>query len=198
MPSNTPPNEYAPVQWGGPTEYAFTCPSGQKCRMKDLGIEEMAAIGIMDQLDTIGVLVQEKHIERTQGKKPQDRKAKKPTRAQQAAQEQADVVSWMRDPQKFLAIGTMLNKVTAACVLEPVIENPYVPVDENDPSKGERKRTSAERLEGAIYADSVAFADKMAIFQRAWKGVAELEDFREGPGEDVESVEDVAEPGKDA
>lgn len=195
------PSDYSLSTWKIDDERDFTVPSGQKCRIKDLGLEDMAALGIIDQMDTLGMLVDKQHIQRVQGKKPQDRKAKKPTKAQQAAAEaaeQGEIVAWMRDRKKMSAIGTMLDKIAAACVVEPVIENPWVPVDEDDPSKGERKLRRDERVDVALYADKLPFADKMAIFEESFKGMEDLESFREGPDEDVAALPDGEEPEADA
>lgn len=190
------PSDYNLTTWKIDDERDFTVPSGQKCRIKDLGLEDMAALGIIDQMDTLGMLVEKNHVQRVQGKKPQDRKAKKPTKAQLAKQEQGEIATWLRDRKKMAAIGTMLDKIASACVVEPVVENPWVPVDPEDPSKGERKLGRDERIEIALYADKLPFNDKMAIFEEAFKGMEDLESFREGPGEDVAALPDVEEPAE--
>jgi hypothetical protein len=187
------PSNYTPTTWGQSTERDHRVPSGQLCRIKDLGLEEMAEAGVIDQMDTLGYLVQTEHIDRVGGKKPQDRKTKKPTKAQKAAQEQEGMVEWLRDKTKMAAIGKMLDKVASVCVIEPPVANPYTPVDEKDPSKGERKLEPHERAPGMIYADKLKFADKMSIFQEVFQGMEDLESFREGPSEDVAALPDVEE-----
>ena len=190
------PSDYSLTSWGATTEREFTVPSGQKCLIKDLGLEEMSEVGLIDQMDTLGMLVQTEHVERVQGKKPQDRKKKKLTKAQQAAQEQTGMVEWLRDRTKMGAIGTMLDKIASVCVVEPVVFNPWILKDDSDPSKGERKLEKSERLPDAVYADNIRFADKMAIFQEVFQGMEDLETFREGPGEDVAALPDVEEPAE--
>lgn len=190
------PSDYSLTTWKLDDERDFTVPSGQKCRVKDLSLEDMAALGIIDQMDTLGMLVEKQHIQRVQGKKPQDRKAKKPTKAQQAKQEEAEITAWLRDRKKMVAIGTMLDKIASACVVEPVVENPWVPVDPEDPSKGERKLARHERLDAALYADKIQFSDKMAIFEESFKGMEDLESFRKGSSEDVDALPDGEEPAE--
>lgn len=187
------PSDYSLTSWTASTERDFKTPSGQMCRIKDLGLEEMSEVGLIDQMDTLGMLVQTEHVERVQGKKPSDRQKKKPTKAQKAAQEQAGMVEWLRDRNKMSAIGTMLDKIASVCVVEPVVFNPWVLKDEGDSSKGERKLERHERLPDTVYADNIRFADKMAIFQEVFQGMEDLETFREGPGEDVAALPDVEE-----
>lgn len=190
------PSDYALTTWRTDDERDFTTPSGQRCRIRDLGLEDMAEMGIIDQMDTLGMLVETQHIQRVQGKRPQDRKAKKQTKAQQAAQEQGELVAWLRDRQKFSAIVIMLDKIAACCVVEPVVENPWVLVDPEDPKKGERKLARPERLDAALYSDKIQFEDKMAIFEEAFKGMGDLESFREGSPEDVAALPDGEEPSE--
>lgn len=190
------PSNYSLTSWGESTERDFKVPSGQMCRIKDLGLEEMSEVGLIDQMDTLGMLVQTEHVERVAGKKPQDRKKKKPTKAEQERQEQAGMVDWLRDRKKMGAIGTMLDKIASVCVIEPVVQNPWIPVDESDSSKGERKLERHERLPDMVYADNLRFADKMAIFQEVFQGMEDLETFREGPSEDVAALPDVEKPAE--
>lgn len=184
------PSNYDLTVWKVDNESDLRTPSGQLCRVKELGLQEMAELGVIDQMDTLGMLVEEKHIKRVQGKRPQDKKL---TKAQQAAKEQGEITKMLKDKKKFGALVTLLDKVAATCVVEPVVENPWVPVDENDPEKGERKLTRSERLDAALYADVLPFNDKMTIFEFAFKGMGELESFREGSTEDVAALPDVEE-----
>lgn len=173
----------------------FVTPGRVSIIVKDLELEDMMAAGIVDQMDTLGMIVQEK-TDKAQGKtRGQGYKEKSKTKAQLAKEADAEAVSsmqamgWMKDPVKFDAISRMLNKVIVACVLEPVFESPYIGGGEDD-GFDERKRTKEERLEGALYADYVPIADKMAIFGEVFKGLGDLEPFREGSDEAVGDMAD--------
>ena len=49
---------YAPVVWGA-SEYDFTTPSGQRCRLRKLPIEQLATTGILDQITRLPGLTAE-------------------------------------------------------------------------------------------------------------------------------------------
>lgn len=186
MPSPKPQSyRDASEVWGAPKERWIVCPSGARCQVRDLEMEQIAETGLIDQMDSLGMLVEEEHVARVQGKRPQDRAKRKPTKKQQEQKEAAKMAGILRDPEQFKTIGVMLEKVAVACVLDPVLESPYIVED-----GVERKLRNDERLEGALYADSVGFGDKMHIFEQVFRGMGDLETFREGRDEDVADVAD--------
>ena len=199
MPSN-PVQESRPAaeMWGQQKDsWDFTTKRGARCHVRSLDLPDIARFGLIGAMDTLGYTVEEEHIKRVQGKRPQDRPKKKPTKAELAAQEAAKssldterMLEMLQDPQKFEAIESMITKVCVACVLEPVLENPYVPVDHKDPSKGDRKLARHERLEDVLYADKVPFMDRMDIFSEVFQGMEGWESFREESGADVADLAD--------
>lgn len=202
MPSNQN-NVGVPAEniWGGPLGRIIVCPSGARCMVRSLDMLDIVEAGLIEQMDSLGGIVDKDHIQRVQGKtkrKPSDRAPKKLTKAQEEAKNSKQLEDMLRNPSQFAAMDKMLNKVVAATVLEPVIESPYIDIDPEDPSKGERKRTASERLEHTIYADSVGFADRMFIFEEVFEGMAGLENFRSGSESDVADVADESESAEDA
>lgn len=194
MPSNPVQTSRPAAEVWGQTEdsWDFTTKSGARCHVRSLDLPDIAEHGLIDMMDTLGFLVEEEHVQRVQGKKPGDRQKKKPTKAEQAAADAAKakaegdrMMSMLKDSKKFGAIDAMITKICSACVLEPVLANPYVPVDPEDESKGERKLERHERLEGVLYADKVPFVDRMDIFGEVFQGMDGWESFREGSGQDV-------------
>lgn len=199
MPSaRTTPSRPAAEVWGQQKEsWDFTTTSGARCRVRPLDLPDLAELGLVDVMDSLGFLVEEEHVQRVQGKKPSDRQKKKPTKAQKAKAETDRLTSLLRDPKQFAIIDKMVTKVTAACVLEPVLENPYVLVDPEELEKGERKLLPHERLEDVIYADRVPFADRMEVFGEVFQGMEGWESFREGSGKDVADVADEPESAEE-
>jgi|SRR6185295_3564320 len=188
--------------WGIETDRDHICPSGAVCRIRDLEFDDIVELGLLDEMDSLGSIVQTEHIDRVQGKKPADRAARKPTKAQQAkinAEKQAEIdaatKALMKDKVQFASLSRMLDKVISVTVLEPVIESPWVPIDPEDLNKGERKLARHERLPDARYSDKVPFADKMSVFEEVFKGVEGLESFREERSEGLAAVAD--EPGSE-
>lgn len=59
---------YAPVVWAQ-REYDFITPSGQRCRMRKLRVEEVAANGLIDRIAMLPGYTQEL-VDRSEGKPP--------------------------------------------------------------------------------------------------------------------------------
>lgn len=169
----------------------FITPKGVRMIVKDLELEDMARAGLVEQFDVLGMMANEK-VAKVQGRVPQDRKPKKLTKKQQAEADAAastgSMTELMKDPAKFEAMSTMMNKIIVICVLDPVFESPYI-TEEIDGKSVERKLTEQERLEDSIYSDYVDLGEKMAIFGEVFQSVEGLADFRAGNGENVGDVE---------
>jgi len=183
-----PTNDGYGLGWGSSFQ-DLTLGSGAKCMVRKLQMEDLSELGIIDHIDMLQDIVQEDHVDRV--KKPQDRQKKKPTKADLAKQEAEDnkrTMDMMRDKAKFGKMADMIEKIVVAVVVKPQILSAYKDVD------GERVRLGPdERTGGVIYSDTIAFQDKMEIFQYAFEGVSKLSDFREGSAEDVGDVVDVEE-----
>ena len=75
-----------------------------------------------------------------------------------------DPMRMMQDRRTAIQFASLLNQVTCMVVTAPHVEMP--PENQKD------------RVDGAIYADTVGLADKMAIFQYAMGDLGKLESFR--------------------
>jgi hypothetical protein len=177
-------SKYAPTTWGATEElYDFTCPSGQVCQVKRVGLSDLLQAGLLDEMDTLGDLMQTNVVQPAKGKGPQDRQPKKPTKAQAAAAEEQAVADLMKNPKQFAAMSRLLERVVAVMVVQPKVVSPW---------DGDKK--IVDRVEGVIYTDSIRFEDQMALFGEAMgdKQMDAIASFRDGAVEGVESVEDGA------
>lgn len=165
--------------------FEIELPSGAKCLARKLQMPDVVQLGLYSKLDSLSATVQEKHIDRVQGKKPQDRKAKKPTKAeQQRAKDEQDLDalrSLLVDKEKFSETVNVISDVVMTCVIAPKILDAYV----NDPNvatadnpSGKRKLEPDERDPNAAYIDYVGLNDQMHIFSKVFDGMADLEKFR--------------------
>lgn len=76
-PSNMAPGEqdteskYSPSVWGSAPENPFSdleVPSGQTCLVRRPGVEGLMKAGVLQDLDSLSAIVDQKHIRRVQGK----------------------------------------------------------------------------------------------------------------------------------
>ena len=173
--------KYAPTTWGSgpainePTD--LKVPSGQKCLVQNPGVEGLMKAGVINDIDSLTALVDQKHI------KPNDRKAKKGSKAaakQDAAIDREAMKKLLSDPEKMANMLHVVDRVVCHVVIKPEVR-----MTPNDPTS---------RKKGVIYADMIDLTDKMFIFQFVVGGTSNLEQFRGQLGAavgSVESVEDV-------
>jgi hypothetical protein len=99
-----PVNKYAATAWGKTDKGVdLKCPSGQLCRVSRPGVENLIKLGLLDKLDGLTGLVDQKHIKRVKGGKAPD----------------LDVESLLRDPKSLTAALETMNKIVVHVVLEP-------------------------------------------------------------------------------
>lgn len=180
----------------------YTTSSGSKCLIRDLDLEDVVELGLLDEMDSLTAIVQTDHLDRVQkGAKPQDRKAKSPTKAQVAADEEKQLREMLRNKESFDKIRSVVDKVVAQCVVEPKLYDPWIDDPNNatpDNPQGRRKLEQNERDENRAYLDYVNFADKMGIFQAVFGGMESLQQFREAADQSLGDLEDVAKPERSA
>jgi hypothetical protein len=185
MPSNDE-NKYAATTWGHSTEFDFETPSGQLCRMRRIDPTKLISMGILDQLDFLSGHVLNDLIpngRRTAAQKAKDSKENVGKSVKEREREARDkaLKEMMDSPEKIEEFTKVLDKVVVAVVMEPSLALPPQP----DPEPSEYV---PPREEGVVYTDTIDFNDKVAIFNRATKGVSSLEQFREGSEEAVGDV----------
>lgn len=204
MPSQSDNNE---VQYGATwtakalAYHDLKVPSGSIVQVKPLGIPELIASGMMEHMDSLGILMDQEVISPV--KRPQDHAKKKPTKAEQAAADEARNAKFtedmMKDPAKLQQMLKMMDQITAVCVVQPAVVSSWVKDD-----KGNLVDLPAsERKAGIIYTDSIDFMDKVEILGWAMGGLSldELNAFHNQPGPSVGDVADepvVPKPAKRA
>lgn len=185
---------YEPTIWGqGESLKDFVTPSGQKCQIRIISIETLAAEGLLDNFDIITQIMVGDVVQPASGKRPMDRQAKKPTKAEAAeAAEQAEaarqerVANMITDPKQIIPMMDMVNKVVEHIVVQPVVRRPVqVGADGTE-------RPLVERQAGVVYVDTIPLGDRMAIFATSFEGMSSLTSFRE---EAEAAVGDVADGG---
>lgn len=164
-------------------------PSGAVCQIRKLQMEDLVTMGIMDQMDSLGLTVQEQHVERVKGtNKPSDRPAKKLTKAEAAAAEEKQLNDLLRDPKKFITMTGLMDKIIVNCVVQPPICDAFHEVMQEDGSMERERIRPEDRDSKRVYTDSIGIDDKTAIFDFSFSGVQKFDAFREGSGEDVGDV----------
>jgi hypothetical protein len=195
-----PAENFSVSSWtpaGRAAQREYTTSSGSKCLIRDLELEDVVELGLIDQMDSLTAIVQTDHLDRVQkGKKPEDRKSKQPTKAQAAADEERQLREMLRNKDSFEKIKEVVDKVVSQCVVEPKLYDPWID-DPNavtaDNPRGRRKLDADERDPERAYLDYVNFVDKMGIFQEVFGGMESLQQFREAADQSVGTLENVAE-----
>ena len=182
------PAQYEAPAWGQSPYTDLDLPSGGKILVKRLGLEDIIAAGLLDEFDTLAPTAEEKVVGPAKGKRPQDRKSKKLTKAEQAKADAAAGTNFLRDPESAKSLVRVLGLMLPQLVIQPQIHTHLREVDGNwvviPP---------AERTDGLVYVDSVPMEDQMHIFSWAMSGMdtEKLKQFREQPDEDLGAVEPV-------
>lgn len=147
-------SKYAPKHWQS-DRFDVECPSGQLCLARKMQMDDIVALGLIDELDTFS-----------------DFASNMETASEKTGAELAD--SFMGDPKMLEKVIDIADRIVARCVVEPQIELPYT-----ESKKGKRTPLKSEdREEGVVYTDYVGFEDKMYIFNAVF-GENTIDQFRE-------------------
>lgn len=161
--SATPANPYALKAWGSKfshVEFDVECPSGQRCRARQLQMEDALALGVLDSLDMFTPAVMNGIGDDSTGKQQED--------------SNTAILGGLSDPEKRNNFFGTVNKVLAHTVVIPRVA---LVDDGNLP-------------EGTVFANDIPFADKMHIFRAVFSARGDaLQSFREGQEGDVAPVE---------
>lgn len=170
-------NVYAPTVWGAKSAFLdLTVPSGQVCQVRQPGVENLLAAGVLENADTLMSIVNHK-VDKAKGKAP-----KKPA---------LDTAKVMDDPKKIVSVFALIDKVVEYMVVQPRVKRPVVRMDEDPANPGtfaERPMLPEERDPDTIYTDSIEIGDRMFIFQYAIGGGDDIESFREKFAEGLGSL----------
>lgn len=153
---------YAPTTWGQAPNAAIISldvPSGQTCLVRTVGVQGLMAAGILQHVDVLTSLVDEKYItSREDGRKAL------------AADKLKD------DPDAVASVFEVINKVVCHAVVAP----PIAPVPTIQDSNGRwvADPDPDSRVAGVVYVDTVPEEDQMYIFNVVCGGPQDLASFR--------------------
>lgn len=173
--------------------------SGGKVQVRSCSVEDLIEMGLIDQMDMLGDMVQKEHVDRVKKggpKKPTDRAPKKLTKAEQKAKEEEEGLQMMRnlsDPTKFGKLKVTIDRVVERCVVQPEIKLAYI--SEGDGVYTAHTREMVQQRPEGIYTDNLDFMDKMRIFGAVLPSGESMSKFREGS---EEALGDVAPVSDDA
>lgn len=189
-----PISPYAATAWGqsaGDGLHDITVPSGQLVQVQRVGPTELIKLGLLEQVDVLGALVQTEHVDRVTGR------GKPPKKAKDADAERAEQMkTLMSDPAKLLSAVELIDKVICYVVVQPKVH--AVPVQRAATAEDVAEYDDLELGEefippripkGAVYIDTVELEDKMFIFQYVAGGTSDLESFRTQSDSAVASLE---------
>lgn len=170
---------YAVTSWGVVNApFDMTTPSGQKCLVRKLEMEDVLAHGLINELDGISTALIDENA---------------PEEEQESG---ASLLVAFKDTDKFGRLEKTINKIVQITVVQPVIYG--IPDEVLNPQT--RKPEAGPRVEGRAYVDQISFMDKMSIFGKVFEGFKGLEQFREdeqaddlGTMANVEAVPAIAE-----
>jgi hypothetical protein len=176
-PTPTPVNLHAPAPtadpapygsgWGKKAEEEFDIitPSGTRCRVKPLGLEDAMGLGLLDSLDMFTNTLMKPVLNSTsEEEKPE-------------LDGNAMILKGLTDPEKRAKFFGMLNRITAHATVVPRV----VLIDDG------------ELPEGTVFAGDIPFSDKMAIFRSVMnnkEATAVTAAFRAGQEEGLGAVAD--------
>jgi hypothetical protein len=158
--ANPHADPYAPTTWGQFQD--FTCPSGQRCALRPLDLNQLLAMGILEDINALTGIVETDVIRPAQGMPPLDSKR------------------LLRDGKRVGQIMTLIDQIVTTVVARPALA---LATDEDG-----KKIPEADRIVGVVYVDSVVLGDRIAIFNESLKGVKDLESFRAAAAEPGGSV----------
>lgn len=176
MPSTKDFDRYAPIAaWTAPQDMDMTLPSGQVVLVRKIQMEDVVDLGLVEALDMFQEIA---------GKGNDAVASAGKTKKAKAEAEESFGMSMMKDREGFKKILRLADRVTVATVVKPRIEFPVAGPD--------GKALPMIDREPGLYVDQVPFEDKMHIFSSIFKGMEELDSFREESGEDVADIPAVA------
>lgn len=156
----TNPDQYAPTVWGNKNEEGrdLTLPSGQKCRVRKIGMEDILELDLIDLMDT---------FTKQLTAEPSDKKTEEDATGDA-------FMEMLKDPDRRHKIITAINSVVPRAVIAPSVE----PLPEK----------SYKKAPGLIYVDDISLEDRFAIFGASFDGWGDVSKFRAEQTEGVGAV----------
>lgn len=142
------PSAYAASAWGGRNEFEVTVPSGQKCLCKELSVERLIEMGLLQAINSLEGLVANQVLPGAQGQRTI----------------QVDMASLVQNADKLTAVLELVNTIVCEAVGAPVVHAV--------PPLGEA------RVQGLVYVDSIDLTDRFALFSEVTGNLESLSSFR--------------------
>jgi hypothetical protein len=144
------PESYAASAWGTATDFEVTVPSGQKCLCRELTVERLIEMGLLQAINSLESIVANKVLPAAQGQRPPA---------------EIDMSALVKDADKLMLVLDLVNAIVCEAVVAPRVH----PV----PEEGE------ERVAGLVYVDSIAMGDRFALFSEVTGNLEGLATFRQ-------------------
>lgn len=141
---------YAASTWGTEATFELTTPSGQKCLARELSIEALMEMGLLDTINSLGGIVDLEVLPSAKGQPPA-----------------VDMAKIMGNAEALLRVMALVNKIVVAGVVAPEVH--AIIDEEGEPVVREKGRT---------YVDSIPVGDRMFLFNELTGGLESLAAFR--------------------
>jgi hypothetical protein len=142
------PENYAASVWGTQTAFEVTTPSGQKCLVRELTVERLIEMGLLELINSLESIVSNDVLPKVGGEQA-------PT---------VDMNQLMKDPSKLMRVLDLVNTIVCEAVVAPKVHQ--VPAD------------GASRVQGQVYVDSIGMEDRFALFGEVTGNLEGLATFR--------------------
>lgn len=160
-----------------------TCPSGNTCEAKKLGMDGLIEAGILSDADSLTALVGEKHIRKVRGGKGPDH-------------DEINMDSLLKEPKALASMFLLVDKSLPHIVTEPPVALHFrTEKDGSTVRLNSQEREQMRHLRGVdvlVFTDQIDLEDKMHLFEYGTGGLSALTSFRGGSSTDVGSVGPVA------
>lgn len=158
---------YALTGWGSQSrekEKDLTLPSGQRCRVRMLGMEDILELDLLDAMDTFS-----KHLIKD---------VKKPGKQETEEEDSGlEFLKMLKDGDRMKDLRKTVDKVVPVVVLKPQVW----------PNPGKNKTPDP----GKLYVKDIDLSDKFVIFSAVFEGFGPgMADFREESEKSVGAVEE--------
>ena len=161
MPTDQIQDDYAPSAWSTSSKlegFDHVVPSGQRCRLRMLNLEQLVINGVIDDIDAVSKIISSDIMKKRAGRRTR----------QTEAQEAIEGLKFMQSDAGKHAVRLM-DKIIPYAVVAP-----QVMADPDDP---------ADRLEGVVYVSSISITDRADIFSVVIQSVNGVAQFRGGSAE---------------
>lgn len=142
------PDSYSASAWGTQTTFEVTVPSGQTCLCRELTVERLIEMGLLQAINSLQGIVTNNVLPSAEGKPGV----------------QVDMASLIQNADKLTAVLELVNTIVCEAVVAPVVH----PVPE----------AGSERVNGVVYVDSISMTDRFALFGEVTGNLDSLSTFR--------------------